>query len=599
MPFTKAQVQHIKKTIEEVTRCPIQAKVECTQAKGLSVQLNNGQATIAAEDKTALARGFFLLLKAEKDGKSTLDIRQTRHIDSCGAFIDCSRGAVMTVEAVNRYTAALAALGLNLIVLYTEDTYTVPEYPHFGHLRGRYTQKEWQEMDDYADSLGVELVPCIQTLAHLGQFLQWEPNEHLKDTPYCLLIDNDETYEFIEAEIRAIRACVRTKRLHIGMDEAHGVGLNRYFALNGPVDRFELLTRHLNRVLDICKQYDFAPCMWSDMFFRLGSKENEYYDLEADLPQRVIDMLPDVGMCYWDYYHTEAHWYEHMLTQHQKMGKPVLFAGGVWTWSGFLPNFDLTYATMLPALQKCAEHRVDTVMATMWGDDGNETDYFLALSMMPVFSESCWQASACKQVEMAELGAFLTGLPVKAQQAFAMFYPGAKDIRAGKSMVYCDLLYPLTEGLLPLDESISRFRKAREILAEYSNHADCAYADALFAIALEKAEIVRDIRSRYLNKDTAYLAAVAHEKIPQLLAAYERLITLHRAQWESSYKRNGWEVFALRYGAVTGRLKDVQYALLRYLDGSLKTLCELDEAPLPAKRKGGMQWYQIYTSPQA
>jgi len=33
--------------------------------------------------------------------------------------------------------------------------------------------EELKEIDDYAASLGVKLVPCIQTLAHLAQFLQW------------------------------------------------------------------------------------------------------------------------------------------------------------------------------------------------------------------------------------------------------------------------------------------------------------------------------------------------------------------------------------------------------------------------------------------
>ena len=46
------------------------------------------------------------------------------------------------------------------------------------------------------------------------------------------------------------------------------------------------------------------------MFFRLGSKNNEYYDKEANIPPSVIAALPDVDLCYWDYYHTDESWYE-------------------------------------------------------------------------------------------------------------------------------------------------------------------------------------------------------------------------------------------------------------------------------------------------
>ena len=148
----------------------------------------------------------------------------------------------------------------------------------------------------------LELIPCIQTLAHLGTFLRWSANGEFRDQDTILMIDSEETYKLIDAMLRSLRSCFRTDKIHIGMDEAHGVGLGRYLQEHGMVDRFELLTRHLARVSEICKKYDFHPMMWSDMFFRLGSKNNEYYDMNAHIPQSVIDSLPDVDMVYWDYY---------------------------------------------------------------------------------------------------------------------------------------------------------------------------------------------------------------------------------------------------------------------------------------------------------
>ena len=34
-------------------------------------------------------------------------------------------------------------MGLNSLMLYMEDTYEIPEYPYFGHLRGRYSQSDF------------------------------------------------------------------------------------------------------------------------------------------------------------------------------------------------------------------------------------------------------------------------------------------------------------------------------------------------------------------------------------------------------------------------------------------------------------------------
>ncbi|GHU82935.1 N-acetyl-beta-D-glucosaminidase [Clostridia bacterium] len=596
--FTPETVARLRDKVFALVGCTFAGEITAEAGEGLAVSLENNKGRIRAADKTALARGFFLLARALARGETRIDIAQQRRFADCGAYLDMSRGGVMHVPALKRYIDAIAALGMNMLMLYTEDTYTLPDYRYFGYLRGRYTKEELIEADAYAASMGVELVPSIQTLAHLGQFLQWQESDALKDTPTCLMIDDPDTYRFIAAEIRAVRACFRSKRVHIGMDEAHGVGLDRYFARHGLVDRFALLNRHLGCVVELCRANGFEPIMWSDMFFRLGSKTNEYYDMDAVIPQSVIDAMPDVALAYWDYYHEDEATYEFMLTEHERMGKPLVFAGGVWTWSGFLPHVRLTYATMLPALRACARHHVPTVLATLWGDDGTETNYFLALSQLPIFSEFCWRGPDCTLEEIEATGAFLTGLPAAAYRAFGDFYEGSQDLRTGKGLVYCDLLYPLLSEKSDLNERIAAYENARAALAPSLSRADCQYADALFALVAEKAKIIAQLRARYLAGDRDYLAEVARTGIPGLIARYGLLGELHRAQWESTFKRNGWEQFALRYGAVTGRLRDVQEAIERYLAGELDTLCELDEAPLPSARKVGMQFYNVYVTPQ-
>ena len=65
----------------------------------------------------------------------------------------------------------MALMGMNLGMMYTEDTYEVPGQPYFGYQRGRYTYEELHALDDYADMLGIELCPCVQTLGHLNRAL--------------------------------------------------------------------------------------------------------------------------------------------------------------------------------------------------------------------------------------------------------------------------------------------------------------------------------------------------------------------------------------------------------------------------------------------
>ena len=87
-----------------------------------------------------------------------------------GVMIDMSRNAVMSMEGLQRFLPLLKKMGYNTVMLYTEDTYEVKDEPFFGYMRGRYSAKELCELDQYAASLGIELIPCIQTLAHLSTF---------------------------------------------------------------------------------------------------------------------------------------------------------------------------------------------------------------------------------------------------------------------------------------------------------------------------------------------------------------------------------------------------------------------------------------------
>lgn len=578
--------------------CDWTGEVCFKEGEELSLLMDGERLTVEAPDISAAARGLFLAACALRDGKDIPELHQTRHIASCGMMLDMSRGGVMTVEAVKGMIDAHAALGLNLMMLYTEDTYTVPEAPYLGYLRGRYTEKELREMDDYAAESGVELVPCVQTLAHLEQFLQWDVNRDIKDNDCVLMIDEPKTYAWIRAALTALRRCFRTNRIHIGMDEAHGVGLGEYYQKHGAVNRFELLNRHLNRVVDICKELGFKPIMWSDMFYRLGSKNNDYYDTDAVVPESAIAQIPDVALCYWDYYHTDEQFYAGMLEGHRKMGKEVVFAGGIWTWSGILPHVRKTNATMYPALRACLKAGIGTVLATSWGDDGCETDYRLALNQLPIYSEHVWLGEDCTRAEVERMGERLTGLSEACFNAMGAFYADDDDRRPGKGLFYCDPLYPLTEGLWDLTGYREGLEEGIKTLERHLDDSRCEYAWLAMRIALEKLNWVNELRPAYLRGDKAVVLTMANEKLPAMRELYVKMMSVWREQWESGRKRNGWETICARLGAVIARLDDVQRILLRWADGTIECVEELDETPLPASRLCGRQDYHTMSFPQ-
>ena len=76
-----------------------------------------------------------------------------------GVMIDVSRNSVMTVDALKRFIPLLKKMGYNTLMLYTEDTFEIEDEPYFGYMRGRYTKEELSEIDVFAASLGIEVIP--------------------------------------------------------------------------------------------------------------------------------------------------------------------------------------------------------------------------------------------------------------------------------------------------------------------------------------------------------------------------------------------------------------------------------------------------------
>ena len=139
-------------------------------------------------------------------------------------------------------------------------------------------------------------VPCIQTLAHLSAFVKWGVKEvqELRDVEDILLIGEEKVYNLIDGMFATLSK-LQTRKVNIGMDEAHLVGLGRYLILNGVVDRSLLMCQHLERVLDIADKYGFHCQMWSDMFFKLMSADGQY-DRDVEIPEETrvyLDRLKD------------------------------------------------------------------------------------------------------------------------------------------------------------------------------------------------------------------------------------------------------------------------------------------------------------------
>ena len=85
----------------------------------------------------------------------------------------------------------------------------------------------------------MELIPCIQTLAHLNALNRWpEYKRTLLMWMIFLLAQDERVYLLIDHMFATLADSFTSRVVHIGMDEAHLLGRGRYADLHGVEERF-------------------------------------------------------------------------------------------------------------------------------------------------------------------------------------------------------------------------------------------------------------------------------------------------------------------------------------------------------------------------
>ncbi|MEK3799359.1 beta-N-acetylhexosaminidase [Peribacillus sp. FSL H8-0477] len=565
---------------------PIQVKNE----KGaLRAANQNGIGEITFDQPVHFFRALGLWLE-NYHKNSEFEVSENPNFEMSGVMLDASRNAVPTVADLEKLLLKMAVMGLNTLMLYTEDTYEVKEHPYFGYMRGRYTTEELRLCDDYANKLGIEMIPCIQTLGHLREALKWNYASDFKDTDDILLVDEPRTYEFLENCIRSVSEAFTTKRIHIGMDETFQLGLGKYLENHGYVNHIEIMNRHIQKVVAITEKYGYKPMIWSDMYFPLFSKDSKYRDEKGEIHDDILAGIPDVDLVYWNYYHKEQKVYEDTIQHHKNLGSMPIFAGGAWTWNGIVPNYGKAIATTEAAMAACKKEGVKEVFVTLWGDNGAETPFSTAYPILQLFAEHAYHQQVTKEqiVERFEFcckGNFEDFMILKyLDETPGVMKDNMNTSMTSKVTLYQDVLIGLyDENIRGLGLSEHYSKLVFEIKQAKLRNPSWAplfdFYEQLARVLSVKAEIGLKLKESYDKKEVEVIRSFL-TKLDWIQTNVDELRQKHRSIWFTDYKPFGWEVIDIRYGGVITRIDSVKYRLNEWLDGKIDRIEELEEKRL-------------------
>lgn len=511
--------------------------------------------------------------------------------DTLGVMIDMSRNSVMSIDGLKLFFPLLKKMGYNCVMLYTEDTYEVDGAPYFGYMRGKYRKNELKEIDKIAKEYGIELIPCIQTLAHLNATIRWE--QFPIDYDDIMLTDNEANYDLIDRMFASVAECFSSKKLHIGMDEAHMLGRGAHLDIHGYETAYSIISRHIERVKKIASKYGLELLMWSDMYFRFWNNGRYYADGSIEMPVAAIDAYhKDIIPVYWDYYSTDEKRYQNMIDYHFKLSDTPWFAGGIWTWQGLIPHNEFTISAMLPALKACREKGVKNVIMTMWGDFGGECSVLSVLPALHYIAE--YAKGNYDEALIKKRFKRLTGLeyddyikidmPNKIYDGEIIVNRGA-PVNPSKYMLYSDcfngfLDYTVKAGVGDLYAKIAKdldavSKKSRKFAPIFKTAA------ALSEVLAVKYELGVKTRAAYKKSDINELLRLANEDYSLVIKKLKRFICEYEKQWTLCSKISGFDVQELQIGATLQRVYSCRKRLIDYAKGKIKNIPELEEEILP------------------
>lgn len=562
--------------------------VACKLGDRLAVEGTAEAVTVTYRRKCELFRALSYLPTFLKDGKPVQETGRYRLLSYMG---DCSRNAVFNLPFAKQMIRNLAGMGYSSMMLYMEDTYELPGYPYFGHMRGRFTADELRELDDYADSFGLELIPCIQTLAHLATTIRWPDFQGYTDTNDILLVGDDRTYAFAKAAIQQCASCFRTRRINLGMDEAHDLGCGNYLRKNGYRKPSEIMLEHLNRVVEICREIGVRPMIWSDMFFRMAF--GTYYVREGEISQEVMDRVPEgLELVYWDYYTMDRERCEHMMKCHKSFHNNVLFAGGAWKWHGFGAHNAFSIKSSKIQLDACEKYGVDEIIVTGWGDNGGEASQVSSLASILYFAERCYHGENVdtQWLDLRSKQCFATSI----EDLLAFDLPNAltecsvekvdHPCSPAKYLLFNDPLERLEDRHMVRETVRAEYEARAQKLLSISDNPRFGYCfealGKLCAALAEKATLGWQLYDAYQAGDCAELDRLAKTVIPNVIGLVDEFLVAFRKQWYHENKTFGFSTQEIRIGGLKERLHSTALRVEAYLSGEVDRIEELEQAPL-------------------
>ncbi len=350
-------------------------RIEYTEALGSEsyyLEIATSGIHLKARDAAGVLYGAQTLRQIYEQNPESLpccEVLDSPDLPIRGFMLDISRCKIPTQNEFRQLIRALARLRVNQFQLYIEHSFAFPGHEEVWRDASPLTPAEIEQLDRECLSLGIELVPNLNTFGHMERWLRhpkYRPmaecpegwthplTQQFKPIPGTLKPD-DESLKFIGELLDKYLPHFRSRQVNIGGDEPWELGQGFSKDAVNQKGKHVVYLNHLKKICQLVEARGRTPQFWGDILL-------EDLNLASEAPVLAMPVI-------WGY--DAGHPFNQQAARLQELGRSYLIAPGTSTWQSFTGRLDNALTNQVEAISAAIKHQAQGILITSWGDNGN------------------------------------------------------------------------------------------------------------------------------------------------------------------------------------------------------------------------------------
>ncbi len=329
------------------------------QKEGYILDISPKRVVVLAQSQAGLFYGAASLIQLIHASKNralpALQLVDWPSLPFRGISDDMARGQVLTLRQMKKVVRFMALYKMNTYMPYLEDLLTSRHYPSIGKTRGRLTPREIRELQDYAKSYFVQIIPIFEMLGHCENILIQPQFRHLAEFPGAASLNPTSAAvdTFLRNLISDWAPQFDSPYFHAGLDESWDVGKGQSRIYVERYNTAVVHAAHYRKLYEMLKKQGKKMIMYGDIILRNP-------EIITQLPRDILIM---------DWHYGAASDYP-SVEFFQRTGRKFLVSPGVSDWRRIFPDLTNAFANIQYLTQKGARYGALGSIVSTWGDYG-------------------------------------------------------------------------------------------------------------------------------------------------------------------------------------------------------------------------------------